>query len=415
MRSFLKSSFWSLLSIASRAGSGLAINKLVALQFGPNGITLLAHFQNLVTIATTVPNEGINLGLISFLAGKHPADTGYRRYFWAGAVWQLGVFGVVLALFLAQRQYFLGTFLQGPDMAAWLVLFFLGLLLLLVVILLQALLLSRQALPWYAALVALPSAASALLFWAFRERYPLPALLLMYLGSQALTAVVALVLAARKGWLPRFSPAGIDKSALAGIGKFILMALTLVVCSKMVNFYVRDLMMRRFDLYQTGLWQAVVKLSDNYTMVFTSLLGMLYYPRMAALARQQQAFSVFVRHTFYRAVPLIGLGLLACYALQRWLILLLFDEKFLPAASLLDYQLTGDFFKMSAWILSYIITVQARTAFYIVLQLAAAALYLALLFCFVDAFGLKGVTMAHCTSFGLFLLFNLVYFRKIVF
>jgi hypothetical protein len=33
----------------------------------------------------------------------------------------------------------------------------------------------------------------------------------------------------------------------------------------------------------------------------------------------------------------------------------------------------------------------------------------------VAAFGLKGVTMAHCASFGLFLLFNLVYFRKILF
>jgi polysaccharide transporter, PST family len=412
MRSFFKSSFWSFLSIGSRTLSALAINKVVAGQFGPHGITLLAHFQNLVTIATTVPNDGINLGLISFLADKKPGDPDYRRYFWGGACWQLLAFGVVLALFLGQKDFYLGAFLQGDLPGAWLGLFFLGLALLLLVILLQAILLSRQALPAYAALVALPSVASAALFWYFGQTYPLPVLLLGYLGCQGLLAGLALALLARRGWLPAFSRAGISKPVLAGIGKFILMALTLVLCSKMVNFYVRDLMIRRFDLYQTGLWQAVVKLSDSYTMVFTSLLGMIYYPRMAALVRQPEAFRQLVRQTFYRVVPAVGLALLAFYALQRWVILLLFDEAFLPAAYLLDYQVAGDFFKMSAWVLSYIITVQARTAFYIILQVAAATLYLALLFGLVEAFGLKGVTMAHCASFGLFLLFNLVYFRK---
>ncbi|MGV3642534.1 MAG: hypothetical protein ACO1NZ_18575 [Adhaeribacter sp.] len=415
MRAFFHSSFWSFLSIGSRTLGALAINKLVALQFGPHGITLLAHFQNLVTIATTVPQEGINLGLISLLADKKSADPDYRRFFWAAAGWHLLAFGLVVLLFMARKPYYLGAFLQGAAGEAWLAFFFPGLLLLLLVVFLQSLILSRQALPFYALLVALPSLASAALIWYFLGDLDLPSLLLMYLASQGLTAVLALALTARQGWLPVFRLAGVDKKALSAIGRYILMALTLLVCSKMVNFYVRDLMIARFDLYQTGLWQAAVKLSENYTMVFTSLLGMVYYPRLAALVRQPEAFRAFVRSIFYRALPLLGLGLLLCYALQRWLLLLLFDETFLPAAYLLDYQMLGDFFKMSAWILSYILTVQARTRLYMVLQVAAAGVYLALLFGFVEVFGLEGVPMAHCTSFGLFFIFNLVYFRKIIF
>jgi PST family polysaccharide transporter len=415
MRTFLKSSFWSLLAIGFRTASALVINKLVALQFGPNGITLLSHFQNLVTIATTVPNEGINLGLLSLLADKKTSDPDYRRFFWAGALWQLLVFGMLLALLLGQRHFYLGAFLEHENAASWTGFFLLGLLLLLLSVFLQGILLTRQALPYYALLVALPSTGSAAAFWYFRAEVSLPVLLLLYLGSQAFTALVALALCAWKGWLPRFSRPGFRPQALASIGKFILMALTLVLCSKLVNFYVRDLMIQRFDLYHTGLWQAVVKLSDNYTMVFTSLLGMLYYPRLAALIRQPAAFRAFVRQVFYRVVPLIGLGLLVFYGLRSWFIRLLFDASFLPAAYLLDYQVLGDFFKLSAWLLSYIIVVQARTALYIGLQAAAAGLYLVLLFWFVGAFGLQGVTMAHCASFGLFLVFNLVYFRKIIF
>jgi polysaccharide transporter, PST family len=75
----------------------------------------------------------------------------------------------------------------------------------------------------------------------------------------------------------------------------------------------------------------------------------------------------------------------------------------------------GDFFKMSAWILSYLMMAQARTGLYIGVQVVAAALYLLILFWLVDVFGLHGITMAHCASFGLFLVFNLIFFRKLIF
>src|SRR5687767_8364933 len=112
MLSFLKSSFWLLLSVGSRTLSALIINKLIAGQFGPQGITLLSHFQNLVTLATTIPIEGINMGLITYLSGKQPEQPSYRRYFMAGIFWQVLVFLAVIGVFLMQQNFYLGTFLD---------------------------------------------------------------------------------------------------------------------------------------------------------------------------------------------------------------------------------------------------------------------------------------------------------------
>jgi PST family polysaccharide transporter len=415
MLALFKSSFWSLLSIGSRTISVLVINKLVGLQFGPQGITLLAHFQNLITIATTIPSDGVNMGLITYLAGQETTDNRYRRYFIGGVCWQAFIFMVVGGVFLSRKEFFLGNFLPSVTALTWVCLFFSGLLLLLVSTYLQAVMLARQALQFYTLLIIISSSASAWFIWYFLPALPLPYLLLMYPAGQTLAALVGLLITARQGWLPRGGWSAPDRQVLLDFGRFILMALTLVVCSKIVNFYVRDLMIRRFDLYQTGLWQAMVKLSDNYTLVFTSLIGTVYYPRLAALINHASALRRYVRTVFFAVVPVLGLGLLLFYFLQRYFIVWLFDEQFLPGAYLLDYIVLGDFFKMAAWLLSYLMMAQARTTLYMVVQIIAAAVYLGLLFWLVGQFGLPGITMAHCASFGLFLIFNLWFFRKLIF
>lgn len=415
MVSFLKSSFWSLLSVGSRTLSALVINKLISGQFGPQGITLLAHFQNLVTLATTIPSEGINMGLITFLAGTQPTDARSQKYFISGICWQMVVFLVVTGVFLMKPKFYFGAFWPAGDSVTWVGWFLLGLMLLLVSIYLQALLLARQALRVYTGLIAFTSLSSALLIWLFLKSWPLGQLLLLYLATQAITAFITVTVIVRRGWLPTLAGQLPDKAALRQMGKFILMALTLVICSKLVNFYVRDLMIKRFDLYHTGLWQAMVKLSDNYTQVFTALVGMVYYPRVAALVAQPLALRRYVRQVFFSLVPAVAVGLIGFYLLQKWFIILLFNPGFLRGAYLLDYLVLGDFFKMSAWLLSYLLMAQARTGLYMLVQIVAAAIYLGLLWWLVAWFGLRGVTMAHCASFGLFLGFNLIYFRKLIF
>ena len=404
-----------MLSVGSRTISALIINKIIAGQFGPQGITLLSHFQNLVTLATTISIEGINVGLVTYLSGKEPAALSYRRYYLAGICWQVLVFIPIMGIFLAQQDFYLGAFLQQVNPVNWVGLFIAGLILFLVTAYLQTLMLARQALRVYTVSIFISSVCSALFIWVFLRTLPLPNLLLLYLASQGVTAVVAFFISLRQGWLPAWRWQGLDKPIMRDIGKFILMALTLVICSKLVNFYVRDLMIKRFDLYQTGLWQAMVKLSDNYTLVFTSLISMVYYPRVAALVNQPEALRRYVRQVFFILVPAIALGLLLFYVLQQWFIILLFNAKFLPGAYLLDFQVLGDFFKMSAWILSYLMMAQARTGLYIIVQVVAAALYLIILFWLVNWYGLPGVTMAHCASFGLFFGFNLIFFRKLIF
>ncbi len=75
----------------------------------------------------------------------------------------------------------------------------------------------------------------------------------------------------------------------------------------------------------------------------------------------------------------------------------------------------GDFFKLSAYVLASIISVQANVRLYLITQGASGLLYVLLLALLIEVMGLEGVTLAHAFRYAVYLLFHLIYFRKLIF
>lgn len=408
---------WSGLSTVARAGSTLLINKLFAVYYGPNGITLLAHFQNLIALLTTLPNTGVNVGLIRHLAHQEPDSDEYRTYFWAGLWLNAASFLVAVLGFALFPDFFLERFTQGPIASGegWklgfaLALFFLVLLQLFWL----AVLLARQALRPYVWLSFLTSFTSIAITWWAVGKVELVTALLLFLVGQSVSGVVGLVVLLQRKLIPAFK-SQIPAAAWHNLGKFLIMALASLVGDKLVSFLVREIAIQQFSLYQTGLWQAVVKVSDSYTMVFVSVMGMVYYPKIASLLPKPAALRSYVRTVLLLLVPVVGVGLLLFGLLRDFFIRLLFQEEFLAARDLLDFQLLGDFFKMVSWIFSYLIAVQARVKLYVITELASGAVYVALVSWLLPVMGLEGLPLAHAVQYGLYLLFFLYWFRSYFF
>ncbi|WP_207435607.1 oligosaccharide flippase family protein [Sabulibacter ruber] len=414
VRQFLGNSVWSGLSTVARAGSSLLINKLFAVYYGPLGITLLAHFQNLIALLTTLPNSGINVGLIRHLAPHEPNSPEYRSYFWTGLLLNALTFLVVLGTVFLFPSFFLERFgeqllAQKSQFSLWL---FLGLFVLLLLQLFWlAVLLARQALQPYVWLGLLTSLTSIAVTWWAVGRVDLTTALVLFLTGQSFSGLVGMGVVFYKrlipGWQISF-PSGV----LRDLGKFLVMALSTLVGAKLVDFMVREMAIQQFSLVETGLWQAVAKISDSYTMVYISILGMVYYPKIAALLPQPELLREYVRTVFFLLVPTVGLGLLTFGWLRDFFIQFLFHQDFLAARELMDYQLVGDFLKMTAWVLSYIVTVQARVKLYVFTQLASGAVYVALVAWLMPLLGVEGLPLAHALRYVLYLLFHLYLFRS---
>ncbi|GGK65515.1 hypothetical protein GCM10011405_11900 [Rufibacter glacialis] len=414
MRQFLGNSVWSGLSTVARAGSALVVNKLFAVYYGPQGITLLAHFQNLIALLTTLPNSGINVGLIRHLAQHEPQSQQYRAYFWIGLLLNAATFLAALGAIALFPAFFLERF--ANDLLPQTSISTLGILLgLFVLLLLQlfwlAVLLAQQALRPYVYLSILTSIMGIGITWWAVGRVELPQALVLFLTGQSISGVVGLGVVAYKGLLPKWQYAWTPKVS-KDLGKFLLMALSTLVGAKLIDFLVREMAIQQFSLVETGLWQSVVKISDSYTLVYVSILGMVYYPKIASLLPQPQSLRDYVKSVFFLLVPALGVGLLFFWWQRDFFIRLLFHQEFLPARDLMDFQVLGDFFKMTAWVLSYIITVQARVKLYILTQLGSGLLYVALVAWLMPLLGVEGLPMAHTLRYGVYLVFHLYLFRS---
>ena len=205
MRQLLKSSAWSGLSVVLRAVGSLAINKIFAVAYGPNGITLLAHFQNLLSILSTIPNGGINVGLIKYLAPGQEGTTDYKRYFWAALILNLLALAAGAMVLFGSRNYYFGMFLEQTEAGTewrWFLVFFAGAILLILNLFLINVLLAHGRLPYYVLVTILASALGVLAVLWVMEYMSVGATLLAFLWGQAIWFFATLYLVWHFGLLP---------------------------------------------------------------------------------------------------------------------------------------------------------------------------------------------------------------------
>ena len=397
IRHFVRGSLGTGVAVLARAGGSLIVNKLVATLAPAGGLTLLAQFQNLMALLTTLPYDGVQVGLVKYLAPLRPGSPRYRAWLGAGIVLN------VAALLLG------GLVLASRGLLSWgwnsLLVFLLGIALVTGQALLGSALLAAGRLRAYVALAvtlaALGTAATAAALWA---GWPLPRVLLAYLLAQGLTLLPALGLAARAGLLRGLRPAApISRLALRRLGQFLLMAVSTLLFGKAVDYVLRDYLLATYGPARTDLWQAVAKLSDNYTMVFSAVMSSVFYPRLAALVGQPGAARQYLRGVLRLLGPVLAGGLGLIYAGRAWLLPLLFAPRLLGAQVLLGPQLLGDWFKLLSWLFIFQLTARARTGPYVAVQAGSAVVFAGLLVWLLPHYGLRGAVLAHAARYGLLL------------
>lgn len=406
---FLRGSLGSGVAVLARAAGALVLNKLLAIYGGAGGLTLLAHFQNLMALFTTLPNDGVHVGLVKYLAPLRPGTGRYRAWLGAGIGLNAAALLLGFGVLLVAPGRLIGVF--EPTLG-WTLLFALGITLLTSHAFLVSVLLAAGRLRAYVILTVLLSGlgvgavALVLAYGASSETA-----LLAYLLAQGLTLLPTLLLAYRTGLLPPLT-GSISRPALRGLSRFLLMALSVLLFGKSVDFTMREVLIRQLGLSQTDLWQAVAKLSDNYTMVFSAVMGSVYYPRLAALTARPRQRRELLRTVLALLAPGLAVGFAGLWLTRSWLLPLLFDQHFVAAGPLLAPQLFGDWCKFLTWTLLFLLTVRARVGQYVAVQAGSAVLYAALLGLLLPRFGLLGAPLAHAARYGLLLPGCLWYFRK---
>ena len=395
-----------------RALGGLTINKLFSIYLGPAGLTLLSHFQNLTSLFTLIPSEGVNRSIMKYWSDTQLTESEKKKVFQSGFWITLCIYFLTfLALFVWQGDFFFIRFIQDLSVKQFLLLFIPAIFLMLMSGYLNSVILALREVRAYAiiniiGLILLVGVVYLGIQSGNRDQALLS--FSMGYGLMFFCALVYLILRRKKYPLSFGSP---DRTSMGKIFKFLAMAISTILFGRFLDFAIRDYVIDLYGLNATGLWQSVAKMSSSYLLVFTGTVGVIYYPKMASLIHEPKALKVYVLKvlSFVSLVTIISLGV---YYLNKELILkLFFSKEFESAAYLVRYQVIGDFFSILSYLLAYLLSARVETARYIFAQFFSASIYVSLIYLLIDQYNLEALTLAYMWRYtGFFLL--LVYLNR---
>ncbi len=395
---FKTASIYTFASVLVRTAAQLSLQKVIATQFGAAGLTLFAHFQNLISFLFIVSNEGLNKGLMQEVAAKRketlvPSVWKFREFnfldipiFFQTLTLQILLWIVFLVFLLIGKDFFLTHFFihkpTAPSFWLWFVLLGLGLLLQMLLLQGLAFWAAQENFAWHSLFSAAANllALGIVLLFTFVFHTKITLILVIwslangFLGLWVWLLIIAQILS-KKTKLKNLYKKKYNLQAIFfndlkyfELFKYAFAAISVVLADKMVAFFIRDWAIETFDPLSVGQWQTLLKLSDNYGAVFSATFLVIFFPKITQRLHQEKKIGSFFLKNYAFLLTVISIGLFLVYFQYQNIVLLLFEKSLIAPASWLGYWLLGDFFRLQNYTLSQFFLAQKHLKIYGILQ-----------------------------------------------
>lgn len=398
-----RTSLWNGIAVATRLGTGLILNKILAVYLDPSGYAIIGQFQNAVSVAVTFSTGAIQTGVTKYTA-EYGEDRERLHALWAtaGVVTLTASLMVAIGVALASERL-AALFLNDANLAGVFLWLAAGLTLISLNSLLLAMLNGRKEVRRFVvstvagALVGL--ALTGVLTWRFGLYGALVALSL----NQAVVVIVTLHQTLATSWFRLQLLWGrIDPEQLRRLGKFVLMAATTAIATPASQILVRNHLAAEFGWNAAGHWEAMWKISSMYLALVTTTLSLYYLPRISEIRNWVELRAELVG-AYRLVVPVAAAASLAVYLLRDVIIQVLLTREFAGMEVLFAWQMVGDVLKIASWLIAYLMIGRSLIRMFIATEIAFALLFWGLTVACTRLYGFEGVAIAHAITYGLYL------------
>ena len=248
--------------------------------------------------------------------------------------------------------------------------------------------------------LAVAAAAAALAAGAFAPRgFVLEAITL----SQALPSLVALLVWRRSDAQPRAEDRALERYLLPGVVIGVLSPLSMLVA--------RSVVADSLSWHESGVLQALWRISDWIAGFAAGVLSVLYLPRLAA-AYPVPGMAALLRRSVIAVLAPCALLFAALFAVYQPLLEALYDQSFHapPLAAALLF--AGSLARIAAWIPLFGLYAARRTGAIAVGELLSLPLFAALVLALGDRLTLEAAGAAWLASYLAYGAFNFWALRK---
>jgi PST family polysaccharide transporter len=175
---------------------------------------------------------------------------------------------------------------------------------------------------------------------------------------------------------------------------------------------IRNILIDRFGIEQTGYWQAVWNISEVYLGFITMLLSVYFYPKISSLLQEKEKLKIEIKMIVLFVTFLSLLTISVTYMLKEFIVTILYTDEFIESVIFFKYLLIGDFFKILSWIFGYYMLSMMATKAIIISTIISSILFVSLTHLFTLHYGIEGVNYAYVIVYVSYLIFTVVYTRR---
>ena len=395
--------------------TGLVSVKVVAAIIGPAGVALVGQLQNFSTIAMQLASGGINNGITKYVAEYHDNEEKTRSYI-GTALWITIVCSISVGLLMILLHRQLSEWIMlSPEYGYVFVIFGFTVLLYALNSMLISIVNGFKEFGRYVRINIANSLVGLVFTVMFAWTMGLRGALISAVTYQSIMFFVTLWMIRRLPWVERrIIREKFDRLVAKDYFKFSLMALTSAAVVPVSQMLLRGYVITQISPMEAGWWEGMNRISNMYLMVITSSFGVYYLPRLSELSDTKE-----LRREIFKAykvlVPMMLGGFVLIYLLRFIVIRILFTPEFMPMSKLFGWQLAGDFFKISSWLLAYLMVAKSMTRKFIATEIIFSLLYVVLGLLFVRYNNsVVGLNQAYLINYVLYMGCMIWFFKKTI-
>jgi len=411
----IKTSFFAAIITFIRIASGFIANKVVAMYTGPAGVAIIGQFTNFVAIILTVSNGAINTGVVKYTAEYEGDEFKLKKLFSTAlriSIYCSLVAGGLLLLFSSSISELIlrsGIYSKAISILGLTIIFYS------LNTLLISILNGKKQIKQYTIVNTAGSIIGLIFTVVLVFFYKIQGALYSIVLSQSVIFFVTVFFIIRSQWFSwSFFKEPFESAMAKKLASFSLMALVSVFTAPVVQMLLRDMLINKVGINGAGYWQGMMKVSDGYLLLITTALSTYYLPKLSSLKTDKD-----LRHEIFYGykiiLPTVFLGCIVIFYLRFLIIKVLYTPDFIAMENLFLFQLIGDFFKIAAWIVAYLMLAKAMTRLFIITEIVFSILYLILGYLCVAMFNLHGITIAFALNYFIYFIYMLFHFRRLIF
>ena len=403
------------ISTLVRMLAGMISVKVVAVIIGPAGIALLGQLNNFNSILLGFANGGINSGITKFVA-EYRDDVQTVKLYMSNAL-KIILFctGIIALVLIIGCRWLSKVVLLSDEYYYVFIVFGFTIVLYTLNGLLLSILNGYKQFRKFV-IVNISGTVLGLLYSVTLVSFlGLEGAMVNAVTFQSVVFFITLWMCRKELWCSLdYFKEKIDSAVVKKYSGYSMMTLTTLILLPVSQMLLRGYVISEISASDAGIWEGMNHISSMYLNVITTSFVIYYLPRLSEITDNHELRKEIIR-CYKVLVPILVVISISIFLLRNFILWFLFSPEFYPMEKLFPWQLMGDFFKISSWLLAYIMVAKAKTKSYIATEVFFTLAYIALSFLFLRYNGIVGLVQGYLCAYILYM-FSMIYiFKNIVF